>query len=91
MAGNSIGIRELKAQLSAQLRRVKAGETVVITEHGRPIGWIVPVPVDLPDRLRVLVNAGVVQWSGTHLLPAKPVAQAREGRTVAELLLDDRG
>ena len=91
MASNSIGIRELKAQLSAHLRRVKAGGTVVITEHGRPIGWIVPVPMDLPDRLRVLVESGIVQWNGQHLLPAKPVAEARGGRTVAGLLLDDRG
>ena len=37
------GIRELKSKLSAYMRRVKAGETVVITERGKPIGRIVPV------------------------------------------------
>jgi len=91
VAKTSVGMRELKAQLSAHLRRVKAGGTVVITEHGRPIGWIVPVPMDLPDRLRVLVESGIVQWNGQRLQPLAPVAEAREGLSVADLLLDDRG
>jgi prevent-host-death family protein len=38
----TIGIRELKAQTSAVLRRVEAGETVEITNHGRVIARIVP-------------------------------------------------
>lgn len=42
-----VGIRELKARLSEYLRQVKAGETVIITEHGRPIGRIVPEPESL--------------------------------------------
>jgi prevent-host-death family protein len=42
-----VGVRELKAQLSEYLRRVKAGETVIITERGRPIGGIVPEPATL--------------------------------------------
>jgi prevent-host-death family protein len=37
------GIRELKAHLSAYLRQVKAGGTVVITDRGEPIGRIVPI------------------------------------------------
>ena len=39
-----VGIRDLTARLSEYLRQVKAGETVIITEHGRPIGRIVPEP-----------------------------------------------
>jgi antitoxin (DNA-binding transcriptional repressor) of toxin-antitoxin stability system len=31
------GVREVKNRLSEYLRRVKAGEEVVITEHGRPV------------------------------------------------------
>jgi len=36
------GVRELKTQLSAYLLKVEAGETVLITKHGKPIGRIVP-------------------------------------------------
>jgi len=37
------GIRELKEQLSAYLRQVKAGGTVTITDRGKPIARIVPL------------------------------------------------
>jgi prevent-host-death family protein len=36
-------VSELKATLSEQLARVKAGEEVVVTERGRPIAKIVPL------------------------------------------------
>jgi prevent-host-death family protein len=35
-----VGIRELRNNLSRYLDRVKAGETVTITEHGRPIARV---------------------------------------------------
>jgi len=35
-----VGIRELRNNLRRCLDRVKAGETVTITEHGRPIARI---------------------------------------------------
>jgi prevent-host-death family protein len=40
---SSVGIRELRQQASAVLRRVVAGEVIDITEHGRPIARIVPL------------------------------------------------
>ena len=39
----SIGIAELKALLSETLARVKAGEEVLVTEHGRPIARLLPL------------------------------------------------
>ena len=37
----TVGIRDLKSQLSQYLRLVKAGETVLVTEHNRVIAEIV--------------------------------------------------
>ena len=34
---NSVGIRELRQQASAILKRVAGGEAIVVTEHGHPI------------------------------------------------------
>ena len=45
------GIRELKSQLSAYLRQVKAGERIVITERGRPIGRLVPIAQTVEEQL----------------------------------------
>lgn len=58
MSNTTIGVRELKAQLSRTLRQVKAGETVIITERGKPIGRIVPMESSLEDRMRELMAAG---------------------------------
>ena len=38
MAELTVGGRELKTRLSEYLRQVRAGETIVITDHGRPVG-----------------------------------------------------
>lgn len=92
MTSATIGIRELKSHLSAYLRRVKAGETVVITERGKPVGRIVPLEDSLEQTLRSLEEAGVLAWSGRKLTPARRRAPAVRGRrTVSELLLEDRG
>ncbi len=36
------GIRELRQYLSRYVDRVKAGETIEVTEHGRPVAALVP-------------------------------------------------
>jgi prevent-host-death family protein len=38
-----VGIRNLRADLSRYLERVKEGEEIVVTEHGRPIARLVPM------------------------------------------------
>jgi prevent-host-death family protein len=43
MVGEEMGIAELKAHLSEVLRRVAEGETVTVTDRGRPVASIVPV------------------------------------------------
>ena len=53
-----VGTRELKNKLSEYLRRVKAGETIIVTEHGRSIAQITPIKPTLEDRLQALVEAG---------------------------------
>jgi prevent-host-death family protein len=84
------GIRDLKAKLSAYLRQVKAGETIVITERGKPIGRIVPVGLTTQDQLVTLVDAGLISWNNQKLAPVTPVAHTKGEHSIAELLLEDR-
>jgi prevent-host-death family protein len=84
------GIRELKANLSAYLRRVKAGETVIITEYGKPIGRITPVTANVQERLEQLLQTGQMVWNRQPLPPHKPTIRTRGERTVADLLIEDR-
>ena len=41
----SVGIRELRQRASELLRRVEAGETFEVTDRGRPIALLAPIPV----------------------------------------------
>jgi prevent-host-death family protein len=91
MAEQSVGVRELKARLSEYLRRVRTGETIVITDHGQPVGRIVPAEQPLDAKLRAMVEAGTLAWSGHRLEPMVPVAQVRGPHSVADLLIEDRG
>ena len=90
MPQRRVGIRELKARLSDCMRDVKAGRSIEVTEHGRPIGRIVPAGVSLEQRLEALRASGQLLWSGRKLRPAKPVARLRGPRTVAGLIVEDR-
>jgi prevent-host-death family protein len=49
----TVGIRELRQNLSAYLDRVKGGEEVVITEHGKRVARIVG-----PSKLDRLIAEG---------------------------------
>ena len=84
------GIRELEAHLSSYLRRVEAGQTVLITRHGKPIGRIVLITESMEAQLDSLRQARLIAWNKRKLQPLAPVAQVRGERTVAELLVEDR-
>jgi prevent-host-death family protein len=43
-AGTRVGVRELRQSLSVYLRRVADGETLQVTEHGRPVAILAPCP-----------------------------------------------
>jgi prevent-host-death family protein len=90
MGQTSVSIRELKSRLSHYLRLTKAGDSVVITERGTPIGRIVPTSASVEERIAAMVQAGLVAWSGKKLGPMTPIAKARDKRTVADLLVEDR-
>jgi len=85
-----VGTRELKNRLSAYLRRVKAGETVIITERGKPVGQILPIQADLSSRLKKLVEAGVVEWNGQSVPPYQPKAMNRGKQLLSDLVAEDR-
>jgi prevent-host-death family protein len=48
-----VGIRELRQRASELLRRVEAGETIEVTDRGRPVAVLAPLPESEPlARLR---------------------------------------
>lgn len=89
-APRQVGIRELKSRLSECVREVRAGYTVVVTEHGRPVARLIPEAESPRERLERLVQAGSVRWSGRPLGPSTPVARVRGRKTVADLVSENR-
>ena len=85
------GIRELKEQLSAYIRRVKAGETIIITDRGKPVGRLVPYSDSLESRLDLMQEAGLLAWNGHRLTDAEPAVENKDERLISDLLLEDRG
>jgi prevent-host-death family protein len=57
---SSVGIRELRQRASELLRRVEDGESIEITDRGRPVAVLGPLPAGPVERLRA---AGDLQAS----------------------------
>jgi len=85
-----VGTRELKNKLSEYMRRVKAGETIIVTEHGKSIGQIVPIKPTVEERLQAMVGAGQAEWNGQKLKPYQPRAFNKGGRLLSDLVVEDR-
>jgi prevent-host-death family protein len=87
-------VAQVKAHLSAFLKRIKAGEEVLITERGIPIAKLVPLGnVDRRSpRKDRLVRAGLLK-PGTGrmaLLYRTPRGPREAGRSVLDALLEER-
>jgi len=69
-----IGVRELRQQASAILRRVAAGETVEVTDRGRTVAVLVRA---MPSGLARLEQEGLLRRTEGDLLEVTPVRLPR--------------
>lgn len=53
-----IGVREIRQNLSVYLDRVKAGETLHVTEYGRVVAILAPLPAERLSPLERMVREG---------------------------------
>ena len=87
-------ITEAKNGLSALLDRVKAGETILITDRGIPVAQISPTSSANDDegRLARLERAGIIRrgTGDVRKILDLPLAQTVDGSSVVALLLEDR-
>ncbi len=86
----TIGIRHLKAHLSQCLRRVAAGERLLITDRGRAVASLAPVERrPSVDWAHAMVAAGQARWSG-----GKPAGLASRipsrGKPASRMVIEDR-
>ena len=55
----TVGVRELRQNLSKYLDRVKAGEDLVVTEHGREVARLMPITADAYADLAIRFGATI--------------------------------
>ena len=87
----TVGIRDLRGQLSRYLKRVRGGERLLVTERGEPVAVISPPPASLAERrIEAMLRLGVARWAG-----GKPRGARRpptvKGKSVAAVVIEDRG
>ena len=59
-----IGVREAKIHLSRLLEDAQNGKEVIITNHGKPVGKIIPIPKEsltLGERIERLERQGWIE------------------------------
>ena len=81
-----VGVRELKARLSAYLKRAAAGELITVTDHGRPIAVLGPVIGSV--NLEAAAEDGWVQLPSRRGL--RPVRRHAAARSTEQTLAEDR-
>lgn len=83
-----VGIRELRADLSRYLRRVREGEELLVTDRGKPVARI--VALDGERAFDRMVREGLI-------IPApnrgpRTVPEPIEGAgSLSDIVLEDRG
>ncbi|GAA0940870.1 type II toxin-antitoxin system Phd/YefM family antitoxin [Kribbella koreensis] len=85
----TIGLRELNQNPSKAVARVRAGETIVVTDRGRPVLRLVP-EIERPDTLRRLIDAGEVTLPVELGMPDLALELAPDVESLSDLLVADR-
>lgn len=89
MSVETIGLRELNQNPSRAVARVRAGESLLVTDRGRPILRMVP-EVDSPGTLSRLVTEGTATAPAEQGMPDLIPDLVPELHSLSDVLLADR-
>ena len=90
----TVGSKELKNRLGKYLAMVRKGETVQITDRGRPVGCIFPArnheqQKDAETLARLVADGTLTLGKGKLRRRPRPTVMTK-GKTVAEMVAEDR-
>jgi prevent-host-death family protein len=86
---DSVGVAELRQNLSVYLRRVKKGERLVVTDRNRPVAELGPAPSTGPDLDRLIAEGRVTAPTRSGL--PKPLELKGNAQALSQALDDIRG
>lgn len=86
----TVSVSVLKARLSEFLRRVRAGDTIVVTDRGAPVAIVAPLPSgEYESAINSLVEQGLVRPPSAALPDdfwSRPRPKDPSGRSTAAVL-----
>lgn len=85
---SEVGIRALKQNASAVVARAAAGEVITVTDRGRPVAQLSPLPRPVIDRL---VESGRARPPKRPLDALPEPASVRDDMQLSQAVLDARG
>ena len=85
----TVSVRDLRQHLSRYLKRVAAGERLVVTERRRPVAVLAPLPEE-EDILEYLIACGEATRPVGDLLELGPPLPAREPYELTTALEEQR-
>ncbi|OQY99461.1 MAG: hypothetical protein B6D35_09115 [Candidatus Brocadia sp. UTAMX2] len=86
------GVKEIRDNFTRYLKRVKQGEEIVVTERGKPVALLAPIPevTSFQEKLELAARKGLVR------LPQKegkiPIHKKimLHGKALTEIMLEER-
>lgn len=84
-----VGVRELRQNLSVHLERVKAGETLQVTEFGRVVAILAPLPAEKLSPLERMVREGRAIAPTGSLKDRPPPKPAPPGSPSSEEIFEE--
>ena len=86
----TVGVRELKENLSQYLSSVKSGERIIVTDRKKEVAVISPYKIEtVEEKALLLIRMGKAQWSGGKPKGINPKIHAGKA-PVSEAIIEDR-
>jgi prevent-host-death family protein len=89
MNESTVGVAELRQNLSVYLRRVSKGERLIVTDRNRPVAELGPAPTTGPELDR-LIAEGLVSRPLRSGLP-EPLKLTGDSHALSRALAEVRG
>ena len=80
----TVGVAQLRQDLSGYLKRVRGGERLVVTDHNRPVAVLGPIPETAGALDRLLAEGRVTAPAGRGL--PDPVEMAGDPQALSRAL-----
>lgn len=85
-----VGVRDLKNSLSRYLQRIRGGETLLVTDRGNAVAYMIPVAH--PETMQWAIPLLEKRW--IHWEGGKPKGLSNppkvKGKTLGKIVLEDR-